>query len=246
VNRLSTPRVVRQALRRPRTRGFSLVEMLVALTISSTLLAATMVALDTMFKQYTVVSDSASTHVVSRTVMHRLLSMVRTGTEFGPYPADVLDPAQNPLTVSELEFVSFENASVGIREVSRFEERDASTATIGSEQVTLRGPKVLWLVTETDNNGSITTVERPLLDGVVSARFTLQYDVGPQLRRATIDLTIEPRGSEVASFNAETGAWSVRKFDAATNQYVDQRLTASEATRATIRLVASAEPRTSE
>src|SRR5262249_54498554 len=50
-------------------RGFSMVEMLIALTISSLLLTACLVALDTMFKFYETTSEEASTHVVSRLVM---------------------------------------------------------------------------------------------------------------------------------------------------------------------------------
>ncbi|MGQ0628840.1 MAG: PilW family protein, partial [Phycisphaerales bacterium] len=120
-------------------RGFSLIEMLVALTISSTLLAATLVALDVMFKRYTVVADSAGTHVVSRMVMHRILSMVRTGREFGPYPVDVLDPSQNPGTYDRMEFVSREDEEAGVREVTRLERREAGRATLGnSERVDLR------------------------------------------------------------------------------------------------------------
>src|SRR5690606_4327448 len=73
----------------PRRRGFSLIEMLVALAITSALLSASLAALDTSFKSYQMTSQSSSTHVVTRIVMHRMLSMIRVGTEFGPFPEDV-------------------------------------------------------------------------------------------------------------------------------------------------------------
>ncbi len=70
--------LLHRRLRRP--SGFSLIEMLVALAISGLMLTAAMVALDSSFKGYKITTDSASTHVVSRLVMTRLSSMIRTGT----------------------------------------------------------------------------------------------------------------------------------------------------------------------
>src|SRR5690606_2285844 len=80
-----------------RRRGFSLIEMLVALAITSALLSASLAALDTSFKSYQMTSQSASTHVVTRIVMHRMRSMIRVGTEFGPFPEDVFATEQNPI-----------------------------------------------------------------------------------------------------------------------------------------------------
>ncbi|MCA9298909.1 MAG: prepilin-type N-terminal cleavage/methylation domain-containing protein, partial [Phycisphaerales bacterium] len=91
---------------RRRTRGFSLVEMLIALAITASLLTAMLVALDFSFKRYTATSESASMHVVGRLVAHRILSQIRTGTTFGPSPADVLDPAQNPVVTDNIEFIT--------------------------------------------------------------------------------------------------------------------------------------------
>ena len=223
--------------------AFSIIEMLVALTISSTLLAATLVALDVMFKRYTVIADSAGTHVVSRMVMHRMLSMIRTGKEFGPYPIDVLDTAQNPARYDRIEFVSREDEDLNLREVTRIERRAAAMAALSTGRVDLRGPFVLWMVTETTLNGATTTEERPLLDGVLEAAFTLEYGVGNTLINATIDLTIQPRGSEYATFDAETSTWSVMKYDEQLQRYVEQKMATSDATTSTIRLVASTSPR---
>src|SRR4051812_47070289 len=77
---------------RARRNGFSMVEMLIALTVSSLLLAACLVALDSSFKSYEMTTESASTHVVSRLVMHRVMAMIRQGQEFGPYPLGVTSP----------------------------------------------------------------------------------------------------------------------------------------------------------
>ena len=177
-------------------RGFSIIEMLIAITISATLLTATLTALNASFIQYKVVTESASTHVVSRIVMHRMLSMVRTGSDFGPFPADVLDAAQNPVTTDWIEFVSARDVAGGIDRITRIEHRPGQA---GAGQ---NVPGSLWyvlldpaLVDPNDPQAGILE-EHELLAGVEAASFTLEYDIGPRLRHATIDLTIRPNDSE--------------------------------------------------
>lgn len=46
-------------------RGFSMIEVLISLTISATLLTATLGALDGSFKAYKVTTEGASTNVVA-------------------------------------------------------------------------------------------------------------------------------------------------------------------------------------
>ena len=183
-------------------RGFSLVEMLIALTISATLLTAALAALDSMFKGYKQTTESASTHVVSRIVMNRLLGLVRTGEEFGPFPTDVLDASQNPVVSDMFEMVTARDSNGTITEITRIEYRapeepDGVSGEEGGEEEVEVTPVAttgqLWYVLVDPNAGSeIIVAEQPLLDGVRSATFTLHYDIGPRLQRATIDLVIEP------------------------------------------------------
>jgi len=176
-----------------RTRpGFSLIEMMSAMTISSLLLVASLSALDALFKSYQATSEAASTHVISRMIMHRALTMIRNGSEFGPYPDDVLDTSQNPLLDQEaIEFVSRRNEAAGIVEISRLERRTSTSYTLGGTQYDLRGPFSLWLEVHTLQNGvEIEVQERPLLDGLEALSFDLEYDVGPRLRQATIDMLV--------------------------------------------------------
>jgi prepilin-type N-terminal cleavage/methylation domain-containing protein len=183
-------------------RGFSIIEMLISLAIVSTLLTATLTALDTSFRAYKVTTEGASTNVVARLVMSRIMAMIRTGREFGPYPADVLDPATNPLATNEIEFETF-NDGIGNRRVVRIERRTASSSQ--------RGPYELWYVqTDLVNDTPTNVVARPLLTGVVEARFTLEYDVGPRLRRATVDLTVRPNDYQDASFSADLETPTIR------------------------------------
>ncbi len=186
----------------PRTRGFSIAEMLIALTITATLLTATLTALDTSYRSYKVTTDGASTNVVSRLVMQRMMTMIRTGTEFGPYPDDVYDTTTNPVTSTSIEFMTRDDGA-GNRQVVRIERRDPTTAE--------RGPFELWYVqTDFVNDVEQTPIERPMLTGVADLRFTLEYDVGPRLRRATVDITVRANDYQDAAFHADLEAPTIR------------------------------------
>lgn len=175
--------------------GFSLIEMMVALGISAALLTASLAALDTSFKSYQQTSETASTHVVTRIVTHRVLTMIRTGSEFAPYPIDVLDQTQNPMFTNTIEFVSAEDAATNFREVTRIYAELDPDATDGSQR--------LMLTLDEFTDGVLTGSEtRPLLRGVLDATFTLEYDIGPRLRRATMDLTVEASDIGDAGLNA--------------------------------------------
>lgn len=166
-------------------RGFNMVELLVALTISATLLAAALQAFDASWRGYKTVTEASSTHVVSRIVMHRLLAMIRTGSQFGPFPADVLDNTQNPISSTSIEFIADADRVAGLNRVTRIERRTVAGTTNQFE---------LWYVL-LDNTTSPATVvtQRPLIGNVREATFVLEYEPGPRLRRATIDLSILPR-----------------------------------------------------
>lgn len=168
--------------RHARRRGFSIVEMLVALTISATLLTATLAALDASFKSYKVTTESVSTHVVGRLVMHRLSGLVRTGQNFGPYPANpVLQPQ---IVTNRLEFETIPDPMEDIRQVWAVERVAVEGPT---------GPYELRATVEHYEDGELVSeTERTLVRRVQDCSFTLEYDVGPRLTRCTIDLTLQP------------------------------------------------------
>jgi prepilin-type N-terminal cleavage/methylation domain-containing protein len=190
-------------------RGFSVVELLVALSITSILLAGTLQALQTSFNSYKVTTESASTHVVARMIMHRLTAMVRQGTEFAPYP---LNPIRNPELEPDppfIEFTSAVNPASGAKEITRIERRDAP-----SEFVSAGGaPYELWFVRSfvaADGSEIGSPVEYPLLTDVQNIRFVLRYDVGPRLERLTIDLTVRPQTLESVAIAAGVDTPSFR------------------------------------
>ncbi|MBX3382482.1 MAG: prepilin-type N-terminal cleavage/methylation domain-containing protein [Phycisphaeraceae bacterium] len=184
-------------------RGFSLAEVLIALAITGTLLTAALAALDASFKSYKMTTESASTHVVSRMVMNRIMTMLRTGTEFGPYPSDPLDPDENPVRSDAIEFVTDENPAAGTRRVVRIEARDQEDPRLG--------PREIWYVQMDFDGGDMTSKEeRPLLTGVEGLAFTLEYDVGTRLVRATVDMTVRPNDFQDASFGSELDVPTIR------------------------------------
>ncbi|MCK4874003.1 MAG: prepilin-type N-terminal cleavage/methylation domain-containing protein [Phycisphaerales bacterium] len=165
--------------------AFSMVELLIALAISATLLTATMVALSASFKSYQLTTESASTHVVSRLMMHRMLAMVRTGTEFGPFPAN---PLTNPTITSDYLTMRTESGQyIEIR------------YSAGDEELNV----VL-------NPGEVDEEIQPMLGGVSACSFELTYDVGPKLRRASIDITIEPNDDVDLAIEGNEGVPPIR------------------------------------
>lgn len=193
--------------RRRRARGFSIMEMLIAITISSLLMLSLLSALDTMYKLYSVGTDSASTHVVSRITMSRLLGMIRTGSDFGPFPNNVLNEAINPLNADYFEFVSLKDEDGDPLEITRVEYRlageEADLRSWGNDDDEpgfggAENPGELWLLVFDATSDDPTLLrEALLLSGVERAVFSLQYDVGPRLTRATIDLVVRPDDDDV-------------------------------------------------
>lgn len=199
-----------------RRRAFSLIEMLVALSITGTLLAATFTALDASFKSYKATTDGASTNVISRMLMYRMMSMIRTGQNFGPYPDDPLDPAQNPIVDSQsIEFQTNFNASTNSWSVIRLEAR----ATTDPQ----RGPFELWyLRTDFANAVAGQTEQHPLLTGIERLSFNLNYDVGPRLRRATVDFTVRANDYQAASFDNGLEAPTIRLVSSVCPRRLDE------------------------
>lgn len=165
---------------RSRRRGFSLVEVLIAVSITAVLMTATLAALDASFRAYQSTTEEVSTHSIGRMVMHRLLTMIRTGTEFGPYPEDPR------IRTVESDFLEFRTQTGDVVTLSW--NRNDETLTY---QVQGQSPvEILDGVVGTTNE-----------DGTIVNPFTLEYANGRKLYRASIDLTVEP--DEVISLDIE-------------------------------------------
>ena len=165
--------------RRAAGRGFNLIEMMIAMAITAVLLVSVMVALHASFMAYQSTTEVASTHTIARLVMHRMLTLIRTGQEFGPFP---INPQDSIVASDEIEFLTPDGDLIRIE---WFEVADPPTHPL---------PLTLYVVI---NNGT----PQPLLEGVIVqpdgsgghvAPFTLQYELGRHLHRATIDIAVVP------------------------------------------------------
>lgn len=172
-----TPTILSTRRRLHVRRGFNLVELLIALSISAALLAATMVALDASFRAYQSTTEVASTHSVARLAMHRMQALIRTGQEFGPFPADPT------ISVIESDFIEFVTSN----------DRIMAIEFVADDQA-------LYIVLDPGEVGEERYV---LIEGVIPVPdpddpdehlppFTLEYELGHKLYRATIDLTVVP------------------------------------------------------
>ena len=150
-------------------RGFNLVELLMALAISAALLSASMVALNACFIAYQSTTEEASTHTVARLVMHRVLTMVRTGVDFGPLPDDALD------TVTSGDSIEFTNNQAQVITITFDDNLHALLLSVdgGTPNVILRGVQRTIAADE---------------EGV--AAFTMEWDQGTRLYRVTMDVTV--------------------------------------------------------
>ena len=150
-------------------RGFSLIEMLVALAICSALLTATLVSLYASFRAYQSTTEQASTHVIGRVVMHRVMALVRNGVGFGPLPED---PRETSISTDEMTFLDDEEREITLR-LDRTHKVLLMQVDGSQEQVLLDGV-----------SGPLDT------DGTQLGAFQLEYENGYKLIKASFDLTV--------------------------------------------------------
>lgn len=164
-------------------RGFNLVELLIALTITAALLTSTMVALNASFTAYQKTTEVASTHTIARLVMHRMLTLIRTGDEFGPFPTD---PTISTVESDFIEFITPDGEGmalewVGTPTADRPQGNALYVVLLDSDGVELSANVLLeGVVPQTDAGGNPVSP------------FVLDYELGRIVHRVRIDLMIEP------------------------------------------------------
>ena len=168
----------RNALSARRRRGLSILELLLALAITSMLLTATAAALAASFRAYGDAVEQASTQVAVRMVTQRLLGLTRTSTAHGPLEADAV--AVPPVTLAGDTITSNYVELLDPRgRILRCEYR--------------ADDEELWLVM---NPGDTDEQAQPLISGVTAAQFLLRRRLNDEelweLERCTIDLTVQP------------------------------------------------------
>jgi prepilin-type N-terminal cleavage/methylation domain-containing protein len=151
-------------------RGFSLVEMLIALAISAALLVAVLSALVASFRAYQATTEQASTHVVGRVIMHRMMALVRNGVDFGPLPEDARD---RYVVTDEFVFVDDDGREIALR-LDRAASALLMQVDDAAEQLLLEGVR-----------GPVDSA------GEAIGAFTLEFESGTTLVRASFDLTVD-------------------------------------------------------
>ena len=152
----------------PMRKGFTLVELLVGLAISSVLLAGLCTAIHTSVDAYRRSSAEGVNRLTSRLIVERLALLIRTGDSFGPLPSiatQVIVPSNT------LELISTNGQAITIT-------WDPITETI---QIDVDG------LSSTILGGVVQEV-----DGQPVTPFLLEYEFGTNLTRATIDLAVIP------------------------------------------------------
>lgn len=155
--------------RRGSRRGFSIIEMLIALGICAALLTATLVSLHASFRAYQATTEQASTHVIGRVVMHRVMALIRNGVGFGPLPTDARETL---VPTDTMTFMDDLDREITLR-LDRANSALLMKVDSGAEQLLLEGVK-----------GPVDT------DGTALGAFTLEYENGVKLVRANVDITV--------------------------------------------------------
>lgn len=168
------------ATRRGLRRGFNLVELLIALAITSALLTATMVALDASFRAYQSTTEVASTHTIARLTIHRMQALIRTGQDFGPFPT-----SPTTTTVAS-DFIEFRTPDLRVMALEYVVGDEALYVVLDPGETTEARHLLLEGVTPTYDPPTSTA------DADRIRPFILEYAQGRNLHRATIDLTVVP------------------------------------------------------
>lgn len=188
---------VSRPIRRPRCgqrprrygrRAFNLLEMLIALAVSSALLTATMVALNASFVAYQRTTEVASTHTIGRLAMQRMLTLIRTGKDFGPFP---LNPLDRVVQGNYIEFETIYGDFIALEWIPEDEQLDFVVINPDTGVELERHTLLQGVVAQED------------ADGETIPPFTLEYEKGFKLYRATIDLTITPDDDQALEIEGE-------------------------------------------
>ncbi len=189
----SAPRGKKKA---PHRHGFSFVELLIALAICAMLLTATLVALDASFKAYQRTTEVASTHTIARLALNRMLTLIRTGVEFGPFPTD---PRQKFVASDYIEFRTANNQVMVLEWVEADQTLEMAIVDPVSGNETTRQVLLGGVVAQTDPE-----------TGDRVKPFALEYENGRKLYRATIDLAIIPDASQHLTIEGNNSAEMIR------------------------------------
>lgn len=186
-------------VRRRSRRAFNLIELLIALAITASLLTATMAALDASFTAYQRTTENASTTAISRLIITRIMTLIRTSDEFAPFPTNPTD------TLIEETFIEFRTPDNDVLHIEWVENPDPGlgfpvgnalymwAASTPQPQLLLEG--VIRREEDIDGDGVLEQI----------FPFTLEWEPGRILHKATIDLTVIPDDNQSLTIEGDYG-----------------------------------------
>ena len=195
----------RSEITRRRARGFTLVEMLIAVMISAVLAVAMGMAMNASLMAYTASTESSGMQMSGRLVMQKTMALARTATLHDAYnPADLtetlLDPghANHPLKTVGIQMQTPEGDNVRIWWVVNGAYNDANMGDLWFQQVGSAAQLLIRRVTvQSDALGNpylFTLASRTSDDGLLLSRAT--FDI--QLERDNEQTTVmEDSGGSV-------------------------------------------------
>ncbi|MDP7009387.1 MAG: type II secretion system protein [Phycisphaerales bacterium] len=149
-------------------RGFTLVEVIIALAIASLLLSGLFASLQGSIQAYRASAAEGVNSLTARLLVERIALLVRTGVDFGPLPTVA---TENEVESNVLEITTQEGQDIEIEWHSASNEL---TMTVDGTSSTVLGG-----VVQTTGGSSITP-------------FLLQFEHGTTLQRVTINLAVVP------------------------------------------------------
>ena len=175
-------------MRNRQRRGFTTIEVLIALAISAALMVAVLGALVTSFEGYRRTADSISASVSGRLVVERAQVLIRSGIDFLPVPAGPTD------AVVESDFLEVQMPDESWVKISW----DSATSSLRWEE----GGNS-WLLLE-----GIDQIPEVGVDPI--APFRLTFSDGRWLTSATIDLCMN--GDDVSGTDLGGGGIEDMRF----------------------------------
>lgn len=203
---------------RQRSAGFTLVEMMMALVVSSILMVGMVAAIHASMHAYATAAESASVHSGARLVMQRLLTSIRTSTLHEGY-----DPATGTLGLPSAAGPFMQ--CPGIRMILP-DGRDLYIYWQAEQTGSVMGDMIYWWDVDTD--GSQDTGEVQVLLPSVEAQLDASNDpyiftlasrnspIGVLLARATVDLLVHVDMDATLDIEAAVGETDAIRLVAST------------------------------
>jgi|TARA_B100000959_G_C14928455_1_gene602531 prepilin-type N-terminal cleavage/methylation domain-containing protein len=158
-------------------RGFTVIELLIGMAIAAILLTGLFASIHSSVDAYERSAAEGVNRLTSRLLVERIALLIRTGSSFGPLPANA--------TINEVESNTLEITTQNGQNVTVSWNSTDETLEMGVDGVSAT---VLGGVTQ-------------LVGGTTISPFLLQYENGSTLQRVTINLAVVPDPEHATSMD---------------------------------------------